>query len=242
MVRVAIVGTGDQAHGIARIFSISNTESSGNFLEVTKPNLTRFGTFHDTDVPLTDFDDALERADIVILAIPSDVLQDFVAQHSAKLHDKILVDPTNGLPGDDLNSICSNRANVRWVKAFNDVGAVGLLLRKPESKTKIASMMCSPFQESLESVKAFAEQSLGFDVKILPYEKFSSIAQHQNGLGKEWMRGTFIMVVLFCVCHIYNIVRYVDQNMLHWVRFNVVRELTAFHIIQSHDCERIPLV
>jgi predicted dinucleotide-binding enzyme len=212
MVRVAIVGTGDQAYGIARIFSMNNTKSSGNFLEVTKPNLTRFGTFHDTDVPLTDFDDALERADIVILAIPSHVLQDFVAQHSVKLHDKILVDPTNGLPGEDLNSICTLLANVRWVKAFNDVGAAGLLSRKPESKTKIASTMCSPYEESLESVKAFAEQSLGFNVKIIPYEQFSSISQHQNELGKEWIRATLIMVVVFCLCMIYNYIRYVTRT------------------------------
>jgi predicted dinucleotide-binding enzyme len=214
VVRIAIIGTGDQAYGIAHIFSINNTKSSRNFLEVTKPNLASEGTFHDTGVPLTDFDAALERADIVILAIPSHALKEFVAHHLLKLQDKILVDPTNGLPGEDLHSICSLLGNVRWVKAFNDVGAVDLLSRKPQSKTKIASMMCSPYPESLKSVKAFAEQSLGFNVKILPYEKITFIAQHQNALGKEWIRATVIMILLFCLCMTYNIMRYVEPDML----------------------------
>jgi hypothetical protein len=50
MTRVAIIGTGDLAYGLAHLYSINKTTSSANVLEVTKPNLGSEGTFHDTGV------------------------------------------------------------------------------------------------------------------------------------------------------------------------------------------------
>ena len=79
MVRVAIIGTGDLAHGLAHLFKNNNTELSGNYLEVTKPGLELEDEFHKTGVKLSNFDDAVNRSDIVVLSIPSYALKGVVS-------------------------------------------------------------------------------------------------------------------------------------------------------------------
>ena len=132
MVHVAIIGTGDLAYGLAHLFATHNSALTGNSLEVTKPNLGKEGLFHDTNVPLADFDDALVRADILILAIPSHGLEKFIFANNGRLKNKILVDVTNG--GEDLYSVLG-KTSIRWVKAFNDIGAVDIMLHKSGKQT-----------------------------------------------------------------------------------------------------------
>ena len=126
MVHAAIIGTGDLAYGLSHLFSINNSGTSGNALEVSKPNLKKEGAFHDTKVPLTDFDDALLRADVLILAIPGYAMADFVSKNLKKLSGKILVDVSNG--GEKKFEL--GDSSIELVKGFNDVGAVDILLKK----------------------------------------------------------------------------------------------------------------
>ena len=207
MTRAVIIGTGDHAYGVAHLFKLNNTEKSGNTLEVTKPGLPKEEPiFHDTGVKLTNFENALDRASICILAIPACALRSFVSEHFDDLQGKILVDATNSkVLGEDLGSALAG-TDVRWVKAFNDFGAVDVLLKKPGCK-KIPSKMCSPDLEALETVKEFGETSLGLDVKRIPYEHYSSIAVEQYSLGKEWMVATVIMLIVYAICQLYNILR-----------------------------------
>ena len=132
MVHVAIIGTGDMAYGLSHLFTINNSSSSGNKLEVTKPNLSvEKSAFHETKVPVTDFDDALVRADVLILAIPGSAILSFVATHLPKLKGKILVDVTNDASVDvHLGKEELEYSEIEWVKAFNDIGAVDILLSK----------------------------------------------------------------------------------------------------------------
>jgi len=207
MVRVAIIGTGDQAYALCHLFKNNNSESSGNFLEVTKPGLEKCGVFHDTGIPLVTLEDAVARADIVILAIPSFALKSLVSKHITLLKDKILVDPTNSsVRGEDLHSILTV-TNVRWVKAFNDIGAVDVLLNKPFSKTKTPSKMCSRYPEAVEAVKNLSESSLALDVKLVPYERYLQIAQHQESLGEDWMKATWVILVVFVLTELYAVLR-----------------------------------
>ena len=112
------------------------------------------------------------------------------------------------IPNEDLNNILRDDPNFQWVKAFNDIGAVDILLKKPEGKKKIPSKMCSPHTQALKTVKKFAEKSMGLDVKIVPYEHFSSIAMHQSSLGGTgWRDATLTMIVVFILCQLYNIIR-----------------------------------
>lgn len=207
VLRVCIIGTGDHAYGLCHLFKVNNSESSNNFLEVTKPGLEKGGFFHDTGVPLVAMEDGIFRADVVVLSIPAKSLKSFVADHIRVLKDKIIVDPTNSsVAGEDLHSLFSV-TNVRWVKAFNDIGAVDVLLNKPYSKNKVPAKMCSRYPEVVDIVKAFGEESLGMDVKVVPYERFLDIAQHQNTLGTEWMQSTYILLVVFALSEFYALLR-----------------------------------
>lgn len=237
MVRVAIIGTGDLAYGLAHLYTINNTSSSSHLLEVTKPNLNKGGFFHDTNVSLTDFDDAMVRADVLVFAVPSMALRDFVVAHERKLTGKILVDVTNSFKKDqDLSSALSevqgtnsefssrsdespSKTAFRWIKAFNDVGAVDILLKKPGDKAKIVSKMCSNDVSALETMKIFAEESMGFDIKVVPIEQYAAITNDQNSLGKEWMTATWTILGVFVLTLIYNIIRHPIKKGYPWEQF-----------------------
>jgi predicted dinucleotide-binding enzyme len=209
MVYVAIIGTGDFAHGIAHLFMNCNSESSGNVLVVTKPGMEKgSGSFHRTSVPLVKFEEVMWRADAVILAIPAAALKAFVTDNiHHHIKDKVLIDATNStVRGEDLDAMLC-MTNIRWVKAFNDIGAVDVLLNKPHGKNKIVSNMCSSHVKSLAAVKKFGETSLGLDVKVVPYERYADIVMQQNSLGDEWMKATLVMVITLVLTEIYAIVR-----------------------------------
>ena len=169
------------AHGLAHLYA-NNNKSKTNKLEVTKPCLVKGGTFHDTGVPLANFAESIAHADIVILAIPASALKMFVADHFPVLRNKILVDITNStVRGEDLSSLCG-LTDVAWVKAFNDIGAVDILLYKPYAKNKVATTMCSPHPKAQGIVWKFAEDSLGMSVKNVSSECCHEVAMHQNSL------------------------------------------------------------
>ena len=232
MVRAVIVGTGDHAYAVAHLFKNSNNESSGNFLEVTKPGFQFDGTeeFHDSGIDLTDFTEAIARADIIILSIPASALERFVKKFSKEVRDKILVDATNSNhQGKDLFSILSyKKKDIRWVKGLNDFGAVDVLIKKPEGKKKVYTKMCSPDTNALQTVKAFAEESLGCEVKVVPIQHYSAIAQHQSSLGKEWTQATIVMVIVYLLCQLYNILRYVMIYTVADFRNNVIDSSSCF--------------
>ena len=191
MVNTVIVGTGNLAYALAHLFRNNNSNSSGNFLEVTKPSIKESGqTFHDTGVLVNTIDDALCNADIVILAIPAKALKTFVPNYITLLKDKVLVDCTNSTrKGEDLDSLVSS-TGIRWVKAFNDLGAIDILSNRVTAKNKAVTKMCSPSKSATETVRRLAEQSFGLDVKVVPYERYSDIVGSQNSLGNEWVHSS----------------------------------------------------
>jgi predicted dinucleotide-binding enzyme len=219
MTRVAIVGTGDEALGLCSFFQNNNGECSGHSLVVTKKNLDsemEGCTFHTTGVPLMNFYKAIAQADVVILAIPARALKVFVTDNYALLKTKILVDGTNSsVKKEDLREVIG-ATDVKWVKAFFDVGAIDGMVNKPYDKFKTASKMCSPYQDALNTVKDFAEESLGFDVKVVPYERYDDVAVHQNSLGNEWLIAGGYLFFWFCVFQFYNIMRHHVHGGYEW--------------------------
>ena len=207
MVRVTIVGTGDRAHALSHLFQNNNCQWSGNFLEVTRPCLLKGGVFHTTGVPLEGFEAAVSHADIVVLALPGKALKPFLSSHLGMLKDKIVVDASSSPPrGQDINCLLSV-TNVRWVKAFNDIDALSLLLSKPSYKLKIRSKMCSRYPEALEIVKSFAESSLGLDVKIVPFDHYVDLSNHQDSFGDEWVSAMWVMFTLLLCTEVYSVLR-----------------------------------
>lgn len=208
MIHIAIIGTGDHAHGLAHLFSLFNTSPDAYRVEVTKPGLASVGTFHETGVPLGTFRESLELADIVILAIPAKALASFADDHLEALRDKVIVDATNSsVRGEDISSILVH-TSIQWVKAFNDIGATDVLLEKPTSKHQIPVKMCSKYPDALALVQHFATESLGMQVKIIPYQHYGQIAIHQGSLGEHWTKSTIVLLIIFSLAETYAVVRY----------------------------------
>ena len=75
--------------------------------------------------PVRSIGDALEDADVVLLAIPGQVVPDVVNEQGAALAGKIVIDAVNriGAPEFDSRAIIAQAApQARYVRAFNSLG------------------------------------------------------------------------------------------------------------------------
>ena len=75
--------------------------------------------------PVASIGDAIEHADVVVLAVPGKVAGDVVAGHGAALAGKTVVDAVNriGAPEFDSRAIIAQAApQARYVRAFNSLG------------------------------------------------------------------------------------------------------------------------
>jgi predicted dinucleotide-binding enzyme len=245
MVCVTIIGTGDLAHGLAHLFYVNNNNGNGDTavandhyvqrshqLLVTKPGLRpgatvgSTSTFHETAVPLVDMNEGIARADVIVLAVPASALRLFLAEYHDRIKEgnKIVVDATNSpRRGQDVISILTKSSSppnstttmIQSVKAFHDIGAVEALLDKPANKRKIPVQMCSNYPNALAVVRAFAEESLGLDVKVIPYQHYGQVAQVQYRLDESWISAIVIMLLLFAVTETYAIFRSVTTVFLY---------------------------
>jgi len=69
--------------------------------------------------------DALDGADVVVLAVPGQAVADVVGAHSAALAGKIVIDAVNRMGQPELNSralIADVAPDARYVRAFNSLG------------------------------------------------------------------------------------------------------------------------
>jgi 8-hydroxy-5-deazaflavin:NADPH oxidoreductase len=75
--------------------------------------------------PVTSIGDAIEHADVVVLAVPGKVVGDVAAEHGAALAGKTVIDAVNriGAPEFDSRAIIAQAApQARYVRAFNSLG------------------------------------------------------------------------------------------------------------------------
>ena len=76
-------------------------------------------------VPVRGIGDALKDADVVVLAVPGQVVADVVTGHGAALAGKTVIDAVNriGTPEFDSRAIIAEAApQARYVRAFNSLG------------------------------------------------------------------------------------------------------------------------
>lgn len=97
--------------------------------------------------------------------------------------------------------------SLKWVKAFNDIGATDDLLKMPGSKTKLISKICSSHEDAVKLVSVFAETSLGLQMKTVPYDHYHAIATQQNSLGANWIASGSVMFMVFLLCELYAMMR-----------------------------------
>ena len=75
--------------------------------------------------PVLGIGDALKDADVVLLAVPGQVVPDVVSEHRAVLAGKTVIDAVNriGAPEFDSRAIIADAApQARYVRAFNTLG------------------------------------------------------------------------------------------------------------------------
>src|ERR1700749_2666487 len=75
--------------------------------------------------PVTSIGDAIEHADVVVLAVPGQVVGDVVAEHGAALAGQTVIDAVNriGAPEFDSRALIAQAApQARYVRAFNSLG------------------------------------------------------------------------------------------------------------------------
>jgi 8-hydroxy-5-deazaflavin:NADPH oxidoreductase len=75
--------------------------------------------------PLVPIGDAIDGADVVVLAIPGGAVADTVTPHGPALSGRIVVDATNNMTGpvpDARAAITGAVPDVRYVRAFNTLG------------------------------------------------------------------------------------------------------------------------
>jgi hypothetical protein len=75
--------------------------------------------------PVLGIGDALKDADVVVLAVPGQIVGDVVTEHGAALAGKTVIDAVNriGAPEFDSRAIIADAApQARYVRAFNSLG------------------------------------------------------------------------------------------------------------------------
>jgi predicted dinucleotide-binding enzyme len=76
--------------------------------------------------PVRGIGDALEGADVVVLAVPGAVVPDVVNDHGDALADKVVIDAVNRMGGgaeyDSRALIAEAAPSARYVRAFNSLG------------------------------------------------------------------------------------------------------------------------
>ena len=75
--------------------------------------------------PVASIGDAIEHADVVVLAVPGKVVGEMVTEHGAALAGKTVIDAVNriGAPEFDSRAIVAQAApRARYVRAFNSLG------------------------------------------------------------------------------------------------------------------------
>lgn len=115
--RITVIGTGFIGGVLGRALA-------GSGHEVT------FGSRHpaDDDVAgstgcvVTSIGDALEAADVVILAVPGAAVSALVSDHGHLLEHKLVIDATNQMGQPVSNARSALPASVRYARAFNTLG------------------------------------------------------------------------------------------------------------------------
>lgn len=107
----------------------------------------------DTTATVRSVPEALDAAEVVILAIPGPAVSELTAEHAGALSTKLLIDATNRLDVPVANSRAALPAGVRYARAFNTVG--GENMAEPRFADGPADMFFSapePDRSTVETV------------------------------------------------------------------------------------------
>lgn len=219
--KVVVVGTGDKAHGLARMYECHAKKEGIYKLVFTEPMpMKTFDPFSSGYVSIELFPDALANADIVILAIPSYAIEAFIAENFMLLKNGcILVDLANSNKDkQDLKGVLAalDLAEFdRWVKAFNDTGAIQELQHTASAKFKLATNVCGPNDDAVKEIVSLAK-ALGYAPNEVPIDQYERLRHSQDTIGWEWVHATAFMIVIFLIAFTYYTVQLTGRPNFEW--------------------------
>jgi 8-hydroxy-5-deazaflavin:NADPH oxidoreductase len=137
---VAVIGTGNIGGTLGRSFACA-----GHRVHFGSRRPGDDAAPGDTDAEVTGVREALEHADVVVLAVPTQAVEAFVEEHAGALAGKLVVDATNNIsgqgPANSHDVIAALAPDVRYARAFNSLGFENL--RDPRFGDETADMFFS---------------------------------------------------------------------------------------------------
>jgi 8-hydroxy-5-deazaflavin:NADPH oxidoreductase len=101
-------------------------------------------------------DDAIARADVVLLAMPGAAVPQLLAEHGPALDGRVVIDATNDLGGERLHhadAYAEHAAGARFVRAFNTLGFE--MFAQPQVGGEVADLFwCGPEDAGVERLIA----------------------------------------------------------------------------------------
>ena len=118
--RIAVIGTGNIGATIGRAWARAGHDVT-------------FGSRHpdddaapgNTSAAVAGIADALDGAEVVLLAVPAQGVDGFLAEHAARLDGPLVIDATNRIGAPVVNAapqIAEAAPRARYVRAFNSLG------------------------------------------------------------------------------------------------------------------------
>ena len=114
--QVSVIGTGFIGSTLGRALSAAGHQVT-------------YGSRHEDDevgagtgANVLSIDEALQAADVIVLAIPGAAVSDLSAEQGTAMAGKLVIDATNQMGADVANARAALPPSVRYARAFNTLG------------------------------------------------------------------------------------------------------------------------
>lgn len=120
---IAVVGTGRIGGTLGRAFA-----AAGHQVTFGSRRPEADTVVGDVSARVTSIGDACGSAQVVLVTVPGDAVEEFVATHRDRLAGKLVLDATNriGAPVAHSASIYADLSDVRYARVFNSLGVENL--------------------------------------------------------------------------------------------------------------------
>ncbi len=120
LMRIAVIGTGNIGGTLGRVWARAGHDVT-------------FGSRHpqdddaagDTSAAVAGLSEAMAGADVVLLALPSRAVEEFLAEHAGRLAGRLVIDATNRVGAPIANvaeQVAQAAPAARYARAFNTLG------------------------------------------------------------------------------------------------------------------------
>ena len=118
--RIAVIGTGNIGGAIGRAWA-----RAGHAVTFGSRHPDDLDVAGDTGASVAGVQDALDGAEVVLLALPSRAVDEFLASHWNAIDGTLVIDATNRVGAPVMNAseqIAAAAPRARYVRAFNSLG------------------------------------------------------------------------------------------------------------------------